>query len=66
MELIYVLVNDCCEWEDMIVFTSEETAIKGSIKYPTRRVEVFSKKENEPTYTPTYNYYQNGNYFETS
>lgn len=66
MEFIYVLVSDGCEWEDMIVFLSEENAIKMSIKYPSCRVEVFSKKDTESGYTSTYNYYQNGKYFQTS
>jgi hypothetical protein len=64
MEFIYVLVSDGCEWEDMIVFLSEESAVKVSIKYPTRRVEIFGKKNSESEYTPTYNYYQNGKYFQ--
>jgi hypothetical protein len=66
MEFIYVLVSDGCEWEDMIVFLSEENAIKMSIKYPRDRVEIFTKKDIESGYTPTYNYYQNGQYFQTS
>jgi hypothetical protein len=65
MEFIYVLVSDGCEWEDMIVFLSEENAIKMSIKYPSCRVEVFGKKDIESGYTSTYNYYQNGQYFKT-
>ena len=60
MECIYVLVSDGCEWEDIVVFLTEENAIKMSIKYPNSRVEVFSKKDSNTDYTPTYNYYQNG------
>jgi hypothetical protein len=44
---------------------TEESAIKASNKYPTRRVEVFGKKDSGSDYTPTYNYYQNGKYFKT-
>jgi len=65
MEFIYVLVSDGCEWEDTVVFLTEESAIKASIKYPTRRVEVFGKKDSGSDYTPTYNYYQNGKYFQS-
>jgi len=66
MEFIYVFVSDGCEWEDMIVFLSEENAIKMSIKYPSCRVEVFGKKDIDLGYTSTYNYYQNGKYFQGS
>jgi hypothetical protein len=65
MEFIYVLVSDGCEWEDMIVFLSEENAVKMSIKYPSCRVEVFGKKDIDSGYTSTYNYYQNGKLFQS-
>ena len=54
MEVIYVLVSEGCEWEDIVVFLTEENAIKMSIKYPNSRVEVFSKKDDTSGYTPTY------------
>lgn len=66
MDYIYVLVGDRCEWEDVVVFLTEENAIKMSVKYPDCRVEIFSKKDGGSGYTATYNYYQNGKYFETS
>ena len=59
MEFIYVLVSKDSEWEDMVIFISLEEAIKESIKYPERRIEIFSKNA-KPGYTPTYNYYKNG------
>ena len=43
----------------MVIFISLEEAIKVSIKYPESRIEIFSKTD-KPGYTPTYNYYQNG------
>jgi hypothetical protein len=58
MELIYVLLNGH-EWEDMIILLSKEEAIRESINYPNTRVEIFSKN-NTLGYTPTYNYYKNG------
>ena len=59
MECIYVLVsNDSC-WEDMVIFLSLEEAIKVSIKHPECRIEIFSKSDKSG-YTPTYNYYKNG------
>ena len=59
MEFIYVLVCKDSEWEDMVIFISLEEAIKESIKYPERRIEIFSKTD-KPGYTPSYNYYKNG------
>jgi hypothetical protein len=61
MEFIYLLVDDGCEWEDIVIFLSNEDAIKESIKYPKSRLEIFGKSDKG--YVPTYNYYQNGEYF---
>jgi hypothetical protein len=55
-----MLVSDKTEWEDIILFISKEEAIQYSIKYPLRRVEIFSNCNN--CYLPTYNYYQNGDF----
>jgi len=49
----------------MIVFLSKEEAINQSLQYPNHRVEIFSKT-NTTGYRPTYNYYQNGEYIQTS
>ena len=65
MNFIYLLVNDSFEWEDIIVFLSEEEGINESVKNPKSRVEVFSKTD-KTGYSPTYNYYQNGVYVKTS
>ena len=59
MDFVYILIGD--EWEDLIVYLSIEEAIKESINHPNSRVEIFSKNDNSG-YTPTYNYYKNGNY----
>lgn len=65
METIYVFVVDGAEWEDIIVFLSEEEAIEKSIKCPKVRLEVF-KKSPKGGYRPTYNYYLNGLYVQTT
>lgn len=59
MNFVYVLLFGS-EWEDAIIFLSEEEAIQISIKYPESRVEIFSKPDNKSGYIPTYNYYENG------
>jgi hypothetical protein len=64
MEYVYVFIVGS-EWEDMIILLSKEDAINESIKYPNARVEIFSKN-NIPGYTPTYNYYKNGNFIQYS
>lgn len=58
MEFVYVLINGI-DWEDMIILLSNEDAINKSINYPNARVEIFSKNDKSG-YTPTYNYYKNG------
>jgi hypothetical protein len=62
MDFIYVLLHGS-EWEDMIIILSKEDAINESIKYPNSRVEIFSKSD-KLGYTPTYNYYKNGELIE--
>ncbi len=61
--LVYMLLPDGAEWEDMIIIVTKEEAIEASKKYPKRRVEVFEKQENKLGYHPTYNYYKNGEYY---
>jgi hypothetical protein len=58
MEFVYVFL-DINNWEDMVIFLSKEDAINESKKYPEARVEIFSIT-NESGYTPTYNFYRNG------
>ena len=58
MDFVYVLFYGS-EWEDMIILLLKEDAINESIKHPNSRVEIFSKN-NKSGYTPTYNYYKNG------
>ena len=62
MNFIYIFMNGT-EWEDIIVFLSKEDAIQKSINHPNDRIEIFSKT-NTPGYTPTYNYYKNGEFIQ--
>ena len=65
MDYIYVLVYDGIEWEDIVVFLSEEKAKEESINHPKGRIEIFSKTDKK-RYIPTYNYYKNGAYIQNS
>lgn len=65
MEFVYVLLLGS-EWEDIVILLSREDAINESIKYPNARVEIFSKKNKLEEYTPTYNYYKNGELIQQS
>lgn len=58
MEYVYVLMYEN-DWEDMVILLSKEDAINESINKPKSRVEIFGKN-NKLGYTPTYNYYKNG------
>ena len=64
MDFVYVFLYGH-EWEDVVIFLSEEEAIRESIKHPNQRVEIFSIN-NTRGYTPTYNYYKNGEYIQNS
>ena len=65
MEFVYLFLYGS-EWEDVIILLSKEDAINKSIKYPEDRVEIFSKKNDTSGYTPTYNYYKNGEFIKNS
>jgi hypothetical protein len=60
--LVYMLLPDGAEWEDMIIILNREEAIEASIKYSKMRVEIFKKKEDGIGYEPSYNYYKKGEY----
>jgi len=65
-EFVYVFIYGS-DWEDTVIILSKEDAIEISKKYPNSRVEIFSKSKNIDKslintlgFTPTYNYYKNG------
>jgi len=64
MNFVYVLIYGS-EWEDIIILLTKEDAIKESINYPNARVEIFGKND-KLGYTPTYNYYKNGELIQNS
>jgi hypothetical protein len=59
-DVVYMIVQDGAEWEDMSIILKKEDAIAASIKYQKCRVEIFTKKTGHYGYTPSYNYYING------
>jgi hypothetical protein len=63
MDFVYVLLYGN-EWEDIVILLSNEDAINESINHPNARVEIFSKNAKSG-YTPTYNYYKNGELIQT-
>jgi hypothetical protein len=56
---VYVFVVDGGEWEDIVVYTSKEDAIKKSKKHPGIRVEIFIRGE-DGGHRPTYSRFLNG------
>ena len=63
MDFVYVLLYGS-DWEDIVILLSKEDAINESINQPNSRVEIFSRN-NKSGYTPTYNYYKNGELMQT-
>jgi len=63
MDFVYVFLYES-DWEDVIILLSKEDAINESINHPNSRVEIFGKN-NKSGYTPTYNYYKNGELMQT-
>ena len=62
MDFVYVFLN-INNWEDIVIFLSKEDAINESKKYPNARVEIFSIND-QLGYTPTYNFYRNGEFIK--
>ena len=65
MDFIYVFVVDGAEWEDIVVYLSKEAALEKSKKCPHVRLEIFIKSP-DGGYRPTYNYYLDGIYIQTT
>jgi hypothetical protein len=63
MKFVYLLINSD-DWEDMVIFLTEEEAIQASIKYSNIRIEIFSNNNIDIGYLPTYNYYKNGELYK--
>lgn len=63
MDYAYLLINSN-DWEDMVIIVTEDEAIQASMKYPNSRVEIFSKNA-DIGYSPTYNYYKNGEMYKS-
>jgi len=63
MEL-YVFTVDGAEWEDLIIYLSEEEAIAKSKKHPKVRLDIYKKTEDG--YHPSYRYYLNGELVDAS
>jgi hypothetical protein len=63
-KLYMYLYNGCSEWEDMILFTSEEEAMNYSKENPDGRIEIFIKSVKG--YAPSYAYICNGVYHNGS
>lgn len=59
-DVIYMLVPNGAEWEDLILYLKKEDAIAASIKYYKNTVQIFKKKENDIGYEPSYSYYDKG------
>lgn len=59
MNFLYASVCDQSCWEDLVLYDSEEEAIKASIENPNIRIEKFIR--NDKKFVPTYDYYKNGN-----
>jgi hypothetical protein len=63
MEFIYVMINSS-EWEDIVIYLSEEEAIGSSITYPNIKIEIFGKNSDYNGYSPIYSYYKDGKLFK--
>jgi hypothetical protein len=58
-DVIYMLVPNIAEWEDLILYKNKEDAIAASIKYYKNTIQIFKKKDGNG-YEPSYLYYING------
>jgi hypothetical protein len=65
LSCVYVFTVDGAEWEDLIIYLTEEEAIEKSKKFPNVRLDIFVKSP-KGGYYPSYNYYLNGVYVKAS
>ncbi len=63
MEYVYVMTCGS-EWEDIVIYLTEEEAIKISKEYPTIHIEIFTKNPGLSGYRPTYKYYRDGRMYD--
>ena len=54
------------DWEDIVIYLTEEEAIETSKTYPNIRIEIFGKNTSFTGYTPTYNYYKGGKLYTST
>jgi hypothetical protein len=54
------------DWEDMIIYLTQQDAINSSITYPNIRIEIFGKNSDYSGFSPTYNYYKHGKLYKSS
>ena len=66
MEYLYMMICDGGEWEDMLVYNTEDEAVHASIRNPDFRIEIFARNNGRGPFSPTYRYYQNGQLYESS
>ena len=59
MDRVYLYLVDGAEWEDIIVYLTEQEAIDISKKWPNARVEIFDKSPMGG-YRPSYTCFVNG------
>ena len=57
MEFIYVMINSS-EWEDIVIYLSEEEAIESSITYPNIKIEIFGKNPDYNGWNQQPRYYR--------
>lgn len=48
------------EWEDILLYNSEEDAIHASLRHPEYRVEIFARSNPNSPFSATYKYFKNG------
>ena len=65
MEFVYVMINTI-NWDDIVIYLTEKEAIESSITYPNIRIEIFGKNTGYSGYSPTYNYFKDGELYNSS
>jgi hypothetical protein len=65
MKFIYVMIKSN-DWEDIVIYLSEQEAIDSSLTYPNSRIEIFGVSNESNGYSPTYNYYKGGKLYKYS
>jgi hypothetical protein len=63
-DILYLVIGEGLDWDDIVILTDRERAIEMSIKYPHKTVELFYFNKEEGRYIPAYSHFVQGKFYD--